>query len=73
MKRDRENYASRPTWFKRLKQVLKLFIPRAKFVYLGEKISTAIILSNHVGASAPLAWGLLSQRFRFWAHDDLRI
>jgi 1-acyl-sn-glycerol-3-phosphate acyltransferase len=72
MKRDMENIAKRPTWFKGLKQVLKLFIPRAKFVYLGEKISTpAIILSNHVGASAPLAWELyFSQRFRFWgAHE----
>ncbi len=73
MKRDMENIAKRPTWFKGLKQVLKLFIPRPKFVYLGEKISTpAIILSNHVGASAPLAWELyFSQRFRFWGTHEM--
>lgn len=73
MKSKEKNIIMRPKWFRGLKQVLKLFIPKPKFVYLGEKISTpAIILSNHVGASAPLAWELyFSQRFNFWGTHEM--
>ena len=55
-----------------LRNFLKIFIRKPKFVYLGEKIkSPSIILSNHVGKSAPLKLDLyLKTSFRFWgAHE----
>ena len=40
-----------------IKKIMRLFIKKTDFVYLGEKIEkNSIVLSNHVGTSAPLAW-----------------
>lgn len=73
MKSEKKTGILRPKWFRGLKYILKLFIPKPKFVYLGDRISTpAIILSNHVGASGPLAWELyFSQRFNFWGTYEM--
>lgn len=52
--------------------ILKIFIRKPKFVYIGEEIKEgSIILSNHVGKSAPLTYELyLKTPFRFWgAHE----
>ena len=55
-----------------LKGLIKIFIRKPKYVYVGEKIKDgSIILSNHVGKTAPLKLDLfLPARFRFWgAHE----
>ena len=64
----------RKPWFRGVKAVMRVAIKRTKFVYLGgEKINTpTIILSNHVGTSAPLAWELYGKLpFRFWGANEM--
>ena len=44
----------RKPWFLGLKKIMRLFIKKSDFIYLGEKLSErGIVLSNHVGTSAP--------------------
>jgi len=64
---------NRKTWFRGLKCFLKLFVPKPKFVYLGESITKpSIILSNHVGASAPVKYELyFKENFRFWGTYEM--
>ena len=62
----------RKAWFRGFKKFLRLFIKKSEFVYLGEEIGKrGIILSNHVGTSAPLAFELYGlKNIRFWgAHE----
>lgn len=62
----------RKKWFNAVKGVSRVFIKRSGFIYLGEQVERGgIILSNHVGTTAPLAWELYSNKdFRFWgAHE----
>jgi hypothetical protein len=63
----------RKPWFRVVKKVMRKFIKPTEFIYLGEKIDEpTIILSNHVGTSAPLAWELYSnQPFRFWGASEM--
>lgn len=64
---------NRKKWFGFVKGILKIFIRKPKYVYVGEPTikEGSIILSNHVGKSAPLKLELyLPTRFRFWgAHE----
>ena len=42
-------------WFRAVKGVLKIFIKKPKFVFLGEPYRSGdVLLSNHVGSSGPL-------------------
>lgn len=62
----------RKPWFRFVKKIMRFFIDESEFVYLGDKITEpTIILSNHVGTAAPLAWELYGDLpFRFWgAHE----
>ncbi len=63
----------RKPWFRFIKKIMRLFIKPTEFVYLGEKINQpTIILSNHVGTSAPLAWELYGNLpFRFWGAYEM--
>ncbi len=63
----------RKPWFRVIKKIMRLFIKESEFVYLGEKISEpTIILSNHVGTAAPLAWELYGNLpFRFWGASEM--
>ena len=63
----------RKPWFRVIKKIMRLFIKESEFVYLGEKIDEpTIILSNHVGTSAPLAWELYGNlAFRFWGAYEM--
>lgn len=56
-----------------LKNFLKLFIRKPKFVYLGEKPKeNSVILSNHAGASGPLSWEIYyEQPFRMWGTYEM--
>ena len=51
-----------------LKSIMRRFIKPSRFVYLGGELPAGtLIVSNHVGTSAPLALELYSRlRFRFW-------
>lgn len=51
-----------------LKSIMRLFIKRSEFIYLGGELPEGtVIVSNHVGTAAPLAFELYSGvRFRFW-------
>ena len=62
----------RKAWFKAVKSILRIFIKKPKFVFLGEKtLPGGIILSNHEGPKSPLSLELYSQvPFRMWgAHE----
>ena len=63
----------RKPWFRVIKKIMRLFIKETEFVYLGEKITEpTIILSNHVGTAAPLAWELYGNLpFRFWGASEM--
>ena len=52
---------------------MRLFIKESKFIYLDKKIDKpTIVLSNHVGTTAPLAWELYGQLpFRFWGASEM--
>lgn len=65
-------YKRRP-WFEGVKKIIRIFIKKTSFEYLGEKPEgKAIILCNHVGTAAPLAWELYSKLpFRFWGADEM--
>ena len=64
---------NRKRWFKVVKTFVKIFIHKPKFVYLGQNIETpSIILSNHVGAIAPLSFELyFNKPFRFWGTYEM--
>ncbi len=59
--------------FEFLKKTMRLLIKESKFVCLGEKIDkNAIIMSNHVGTSAPLTRELYGDSgFRFWGASEM--
>ena len=59
--------------FEKLKKILRLFIKKSEFIYLGEKIEDgSIIISNHEGASSPLTLELYSEfYFRFWGTYEM--
>ena len=64
---------TRKPWFRFLKKIMRLFIKESEFIYLGEKIDEpTIILSNHVGTSAPLALELYGKtNLRFWGASEM--
>ena len=68
-----ENKHNRKAWFRGLKKFMKLFIKKSEFTYLGEQGlgNYGIVLSNHVGTKAPLAFELYGPKnIRFWgAHQ----
>ena len=67
-----ELYNDRKPWFRVFKKFLRLFIREPEFIYLGEKPQAgSIILTNHVGPSAPLTTELYSDNpTRLWgAHE----
>ena len=68
----KQNKYNRKLWFRNLCRVMKVAIKKSEFVYLGDEVKPgSIILSNHVGTSAPLAWELYGQKkIRHWgAHE----
>lgn len=65
--------SNRKNWFKCLKQVLKIFIRKPKYIYLGEEFCDgALILSNHCGAKGPLKLECYFPKlFRFWGTYEM--
>lgn len=62
----------RKYWFRIVKNLLRLIIKEPQYIYLGKKVSEpSIILTNHVGPSAPLVNELYSDTsVRLWgAHE----
>jgi hypothetical protein len=55
-------------WFSAVKKIMKIRYKRPKFVYLGEEIQQgAVIVCNHEGTDAPMAWEMYSgKRVSFW-------
>ncbi|MDE6558043.1 MAG: hypothetical protein K2K39_02940 [Clostridia bacterium] len=58
----------RKPWFRAFKQIVRVRYRKPKFTYLGDKPTTrSIILSNHVGAAAPLIFELYADfPIRMW-------
>lgn len=69
----KKNRNKKKRWFSVFKKIMKCFIKKSEFIYLGEKITDgAIILSNHEGTSAPLAFELYSDtKVRFWGNAEM--
>ncbi len=65
--------SERKAWFQFLKKIIRIFIKKTNFVYLGEEVKdNAIILTNHEGASAPLAYELYYDKpIRFWGASEM--
>lgn len=64
----------RKNWFKVYKGFIKLFKKPTNFKYVGEKITVpSVILSNHVGTSAPLSFELYLENvpMRFWGANEM--
>ena len=63
----------RKPWFRFVKKIMRIFVKETEFVYLDKKIDTpTLILSNHVGTAAPLAWELYGNiPFRFWGASEM--
>ncbi|MBR7116091.1 MAG: hypothetical protein IKC87_00060 [Clostridia bacterium] len=59
--------------FEFYKSIIKIGVKKSEFIYLGDKPDgAAIILSNHVGTSAPLAWELYEDiAYRFWGASEM--
>ena len=72
---DEEKYTDiRKPWFRAVKACMRLAIKKSDFYYIGGKKidEPTIILSNHVGTSAPLAWELYGKLpFRFWGANEM--
>ena len=64
---------NRKLWFRNLCRVMKVAIKKSQFEYLGDTIQPgSIILSNHVGTSAPLAFELYGpKRIRHWGASEM--
>lgn len=63
---------TRKKWFLNLQKIIKFFIKKPRYVYLGEKPGPGcIILSNHESATVPLTLEMYAKMpIRFWgAHD----
>lgn len=65
--------SERKKWFGCLKGILKIFIKKPKFIYIGKKIEKgSILLTNHVGASGPLTYELYCDfPMRFWGTHEM--
>ena len=63
----------RRVWFKCVKAILKIFIKKPKFVFLGEEFKDqSLILSNHVGSTGPLTLEMhFPKPFRFWGTYEM--
>ena len=71
-KKNKNVKKERKLWFNFVKKIMRVFIKKSEFVYLGDKITNGgIIISNHEGTSAPLAFELYTEHpIRFWgAHE----
>ena len=68
-----EKKYKKKAWFRGLNNLLKIFLSKKEFVYLGQPITEgAIVLSNHVGTGAPLSWTMYNKNLpvRLWgAHE----
>ena len=60
-------------FYDKVKSVIRLFKKKHEVIYLGEKVEkSSLILSNHVGMSAPLSWELYPEfPFRFWGTYEM--
>lgn len=70
---EKEVKKTKKRWFRAVKCIMRLFIKPTEFKYLGEKVEDgSIIVSNHVGTGAPLAWELYSGvPLRFWGTFEM--
>ena len=63
----------RKKWFRCVKGILRLFIKKPRFVFLGEEFpQSSLVLSNHIGARAPLTLECyFPHPFRFWGTYEM--
>lgn len=65
-KKEKKQKNNRRLWFRCLSKVMQIVIKKSEFKYLGGNVQPgSIILSNHVGTSAPLA-------FEFYGPKNIR-
>ena len=72
-KKNKLKPGERRGWFKCVKAILRIFIKKPRFVFLGEEFQDrSLVLSNHVGASAPLTLEThFPKPFRFWGTYEM--
>ena len=57
-------------WYRNLKKFMRLFIKKTEFIYVGDKFpSGSLIMSNHEGTKAPLAWELYGDVWKTFTTD----
>lgn len=64
----------KPWWFRFMCAIAKIFIRKPKFKYLGDEPieEGSVILSNHIGAAAPLSMELYYDKpFVFWGTHEM--
>lgn len=70
---DKNFKENRKPWFRFIKVIIRIFKGRCKYVYLGEEYQgPCLVLSNHSGASGPLAHELYTKkRIRLWGTYEM--
>ncbi|MBQ8831269.1 MAG: hypothetical protein IJ017_06690 [Oscillospiraceae bacterium] len=68
-------YNERKTWFRIVKKILRLFVKEPRYIFLGDKAEAgSIILTNHVGPSAPITNELYSDMpVRLWGAHEMNV
>ncbi len=63
----------RKKWFVCFRQIVKLFIKKPKFHFIGKEIEDgSLLISNHVGAKVPLSMEVyFTKNFRFWGTHEM--
>ena len=72
-KKNQLNPGERKSWFKGVKAIIRLFLKKPRWIFLGDKfVPRSLVLSNHVGAKAPLTLECyFPQPFRFWGTYEM--
>ena len=72
-KKEKKQKNNRRLWFRCLSKVMQIVIKKSEFKYLGGYVQPgSIILSNHVGTSAPLGFEFYGpKKIRHWGANEM--
>ena len=75
MAKKRKHPTRRRLWFRIVKAIIRIFMRKPKYVYLGEQFAEkVIVLSNHVASKGPLTHEMyFPKRFCFWGTFEMNM